>query len=247
MRDREVAKVDVRWQTRTRRTRELAPLRVSEQARPRHAMQLAGVPVNVSLGIGWSDVRAYSQRLNEYTDSLDADAEAQIVFVDPETIEAQAKIEEKKGVLTGGPTVAAELRKVAKVLRARAAARGPEATARDLEWSSRWVDFFGRWKLWYSEVMGPSALAPSGSVSWEKNQAFDSELRQFVALFGALKGTKVTRPLPESIESPTGKKADEPKGIETTIANTVSTAAKVVAGGIVVVGGLYVLGSMLKT
>ena len=229
---------------RSSRSRTLDPLPVPVRwvARPLHSrapVVIGAVPVDVSLGVGWADVRDYAIRLDGYIEALDADADAQIVYADPASVEAAAA-EADKGSVMNGP-IGDELRAQAKLLRARAKKRGAEATARDLAWASRWADFWRRWKDWFAVVTGPSTLAPSGSVSWGRNQAFEQEYRQLAALFGALKETKVTRPPPESIESPTGKKEDEPKGLAG-VGDTLTSAAKVIGAGLLGLGGLCVVG-----
>ena len=199
--------------------------------------RIGAVPVLVSAGLGWDDVRAYAVRIDDAAESLDADSTAQIVYADPVAVAAAAK--GSGGSVLSDPS--ADFAKEAAKLAARAKARGPEATARDLEWSTRWAQFWKEWKAWFATVTGPPGLAPSGSASWERNQFFERRLRELAALYQALPGTKVSQPLPESLEASTGKKDDEAKGL----GDQVAGAAKTVALGLVAVGGLYVVGRVV--
>jgi hypothetical protein len=139
----------------------------------------------------------YTNRINDFVESLNTDARDQIVYQDASELESTASDYGFENL----PSVT--------LLKKRAKDRGASQTSKDLNWDKIWNPFYIEWVSFNDDMNSSSPGIPPGQA-WEKLQNYELQLRQSSNAFKNLGNTKLTKDISkmETLESPTGKKED---------------------------------------
>lgn len=169
------------------------------------ARTVIGAPLPVDIGLGGRDyVRQFGARLEKDATKLEADARAQIVFVDPSDL---AEIAKDYG--DGVPAAVA-------VLTARAEARGPAQTQKDLAWAGPFNEWIVVLRAYNAKIQSFDLTGPDVGEAWSQLQTFDKQFRAQYDAFTKLGGTKVSFVPPATYETATGQPEKE-SGVLTAI------------------------------
>lgn len=194
------------------------------------ATPLVGAPVGVEIGEDWPAVRAYATRIQNFSRSLLDDAQQQIVYVDPvAALEAAAKWGTDEEL------------EAARELAVRAKKRGPKQSAADVTWFAQFRAFRLVFEQWLDQVTSVSP-GMQAKDAWSKNADFEKQLRTLITSYLLLSGTKVSQPLPETLETDDGKPAKSLLDAAASVAGALGSGASMLGiGAAIGIGALVLL------